>query len=67
MVGKTLDVIVEGYDKYASSCFGRSVDDAPDIDPKVFFSTEEPISSGDIVKVNITDWMDYDLIGEIEV
>ena len=67
MVGKTIDVIVEGYDKYASSCFGRSVYDAPDIDPKVFFSTEEPISSGDIVKVNITDWMDYDLIGEIEV
>ncbi|MBE6885208.1 MAG: 30S ribosomal protein S12 methylthiotransferase RimO [Ruminococcaceae bacterium] len=67
MVGQTLDVIVEGYDRYASSCFGRSVYDSPDIDPKVFFTTPEAITAGDIVKVKITDWMDYDLIGETEV
>ena len=67
MVGKTLDVIVEGYDRHAESCFGRSVYDSPDIDPKVFFTTPSPINAGDIVKVRITDWMDYDLIGEIEV
>ncbi len=66
-VGKTLDVLVEGYDRYAQSCFGRSAYDSPDIDPKVFFTTKEPVNAGDIVKVRITDWMDYDLIGEVEV
>ena len=67
MVGRTLDVLVEGYDRYAQSCFGRSSYDSPDIDPKVFFSTKEPVNAGDIIKVKITDWMDYDLIGEAEV
>ena len=67
MVGRTLDVLVEGYDRYAQSCFGRSSYDSPDIDPKVFFSTTEPVNAGDIIKVKITDWMDYDLIGEAEV
>ena len=67
MVGRTLDVLVEGYDRYAQSCFGRSCYDSPDIDPKVFFSTAEPVNAGDIIKVKITDWMDYDLIGEAEV
>ena len=67
MVGRTLDVLVEGYDRYAQSCFGRSSYDSPDIDPKVFFSTAEPVNAGDIIKVKITDWMDYDLIGEAEV
>ncbi len=67
MVGKTLDVLVEGYDRYAQSCFGRSRYDSPDIDPKVFFTTGEPVNAGDIIRVKITDWMDYDLIGEIEV
>ena len=67
MVGRTLDVLVEGYDRYAQSCFGRSCYDSPNIDPKVFFSTAEPVNAGDIIKVKITDWMDYDLIGEAEV
>ena len=67
MVGRTLDVLVEGYDRSAQSCFGRSSYDSPDIDPKVFFSTTEPVNAGDIIKVKITDWMDYDLIGEAEV
>ena len=67
MVGRTLDVLVEGCDRYAQSCFGRSSYDSPDIDPKVFFSTTEPVNAGDIIKVKITDWMDYDLIGEAEV
>ena len=67
MVGRTLDVLVEGYDRYAQSCFGRSSYDSPDIDPKVFFSTTEQVNAGDIIKVKITDWMDYDLIGEAEV
>ncbi len=63
-IGKTLETVVEGYDKYAGSFFGRSAYDAPDIDSKVFFSSDKLLSIGDYVGVLITDCMEYDLIGE---
>ncbi len=63
-IGKTLETVVEGYDKYAGSFFGRSAYDAPDIDSKVFFSSDKFLSVGDYVDVLITDCMEYDLIGE---
>lgn len=37
-VGRTIPVLVEGYDRYAECWFGRSPADAPDIDGKVFFT-----------------------------
>ena len=40
LVGQTLEVLVEGFDRYAECWFGRSYRDAPDIDGKVFFTTE---------------------------
>lgn len=63
-IGKTLETVVEGYDKYAGSFFGRSTYDAPDIDSKVFFSSDKFLSIGDYVDVLVTDCMEYDLIGE---
>lgn len=62
-IGKELEVLCEGYDRYAESWFGRSYMDAPDIDTKVFFTTMHPIKPGDYVEVVIEDSMDYDLIG----
>ena len=35
LTGTDLEVVVEGYDRYASSYFGRSAADAPDIDGKI--------------------------------
>lgn len=67
-IGKTLDVLVDGYDRYAECYFGRSVFDAPEVDPCVFFTiTDVKPSVGDIVKVKITDYLDCDLIGEMEI
>lgn len=40
MVGKTITVLNEGWDRYAECCFGRSAADAPEIDTKVFFTVE---------------------------
>ena len=37
-IGKTVEVLVESYDGYAESFFGRTRADAPDIDGKVFFA-----------------------------
>ncbi|MBQ9106404.1 MAG: 30S ribosomal protein S12 methylthiotransferase RimO [Clostridia bacterium] len=63
-IGSITEVITEGYDDYVKYWFGRSVADAPDIDCKVFFKTTKKIAPGDIIKVEISDVMDYDLIGE---
>ncbi len=65
MIGKELEVIAEGFDRYAEVYIGRSYKDAPDIDPKVFFSSEKKdIEIGKIYRVRITDTLMFDLIGE---
>ncbi len=66
LIGQTLEVLVEGFDRYAECWFGRSYRDAPDIDGKVFFTTDgkRPML-GSFVNVKITDCMDCDLTGEL--
>ena len=63
-IGKTVEVLVESFDRYAECWFGRTYGDAPDIDGKVFFTTRERVVPGDLVQVQITDYMDWDLVGE---
>lgn len=63
-LGKVLEVVVEGFDRYAECWYGRSCNEAPEIDGKIFFTTKESIAPGDYVNVLITDTMDYDLLGE---
>lgn len=63
-LGKTLDVLVESFDRYAECWFGRSAVDAPDIDGKVFFTTKTRVAPGDLIRVRITDCLDWDLLGE---
>lgn len=66
-IGRTLEVLVESYDRYAECWFGRSAADAPDIDGKVFFTCPKDIrpAVGAFVSVRITDVMDWDLMGEL--
>lgn len=66
MIGKTVTVLAEGYDRYAECWFGRSTADAPDVDGKVFFtkSDQTPIY-GQFVEVLVNDTMDGDLVGEM--
>ena len=65
-VGQTLEVLVEGFDRYAECWFGRSFMDAPDIDGKVFFLAPDkrPVL-GTFVQVAIDDCIDVDLYGQI--
>ena len=66
-IGKTVEVLAESYDRYAESWFGRTQGDAPDIDGKVFFKAPRGrVHAGDFVQVRVTDYMDWDLIGEAE-
>ena len=62
---KELEVVVEGFDQYGECYFGRSRADAPDIDGKIFFTSEKRLNTGNYVKVKIVDTLDYDLIGEV--
>jgi ribosomal protein S12 methylthiotransferase RimO len=63
MVGKTLEVLCEGRDAEQNMYVGRSYMDAPDIDTKVFFHADRPISAGEYCWVVIREACDYDLIG----
>ena len=64
-VGKTLRCLVEGKDTDNDVYVARSYKDAPDIDGCVFLKADYEIMSGTFVDVKITDYNDYDLIGEI--
>ena len=57
-VGKTIPIIVEGYNEGIS--IGRSFRDAPEIDGLVFIEGQLPI--GEIVDVKISDALVHDLI-----
>ena len=64
--GKTIEVLVEGYDQYAECFFGRSAWDAPEVDGSVFFTvTGRKPAPGEFVKVKIDDFLNCDPIGEM--
>ncbi len=66
LLGKEIEVLVEGFDRYAECFFGRSKADSPDVDGKVFFvCSEKKPHEGDIIKVRVTDFLDCDPIGEM--
>lgn len=64
-VGKTVEVLVEGYDDYIKCYFGRTPADAPEIDGKIFFLATRPLSFGEFVEVEVNDSIEYDLLGEM--
>ncbi|MDO5156620.1 MAG: 30S ribosomal protein S12 methylthiotransferase RimO [Eubacteriales bacterium] len=64
MIGKRLKVIVEGYLYKENMYLCRSYKDAPEIDGCVFVASDEELVSGDFIDVIITDYNEYDLIGE---
>ncbi len=66
MVGKKTEVMVEGFDRLAECYHGRSQGEAPEIDGKIFFDTNgKKLRPGEFVTVEITDFMDCDLVGRL--
>ncbi len=62
-VGEVMEGLVIGKDK--DNYLLRSYWNAPDdVDGKIYFSSEEPLNTGDKVKVKITNAFVYDLMGE---
>ncbi len=64
-IGKTLEVIAEGYDEDNFLFYGRSRGDSIEVDGKVYFAAEDEIFAGDIVDVEILDADEYDLTGKV--
>lgn len=65
MVGKTLEVLVDGYDSEAEQYFGRTYADSPEIDGRVWIASDEPLREGTFVLVKIDGSVDGDLTGYI--
>ncbi len=63
-IGTTVEVLIEGWDDYIKCYFGRSKADAPEIDGKVFFTSDKSLKIGEYVFVEINDCLEYDLLGE---
>lgn len=64
LVGKTLEVLVEGRDT-DGSYYGRTQYDAPEIDNSIMFTSDKELKQGDFVMVDVIDAYDYDLIGRV--
>lgn len=63
VLGKTLEVLVDGYDEEQEQFFGRTYADSPDIDGKVWIATPDSLTEGDFVMVRIDGTVDGDLTG----
>ena len=63
MMGKTLDVLVDGFDEELEQFYGRTFADSPEIDGRVWIATQEAIVEGSFVKVTIDSVIDGDLSG----
>ena len=67
LIGESFEVLVEGYDEYSDSYFGRTYRDAPEIDSVIRFTAPFDLNEGDFCAVKVFGVDEYDLIGEAEV
>ena len=65
MIGKKLEVLVEGFDPEIEQYFGRTYADSPDIDGRVWLACDEPLTEGSFVMVQIDGSVDGDLSGYV--
>jgi len=64
LVGRTIEVLIEGFDENKGLYVGRSQWDAPQVDNQVYVKDlEGDIVIGDFVQVKIEEARPYDLIG----
>ena len=65
IIGKTLEVLVDGYDEEYEQYFGRTYADSPEIDGRVWIASQDDLSEGQFVQVCIEGLIDGDLSGYI--
>ena len=65
MIGRQVDVMIEGKLVEEEVYIGRTYMDAPKVDGYLFLYATDELMSGDIVRAEIMDAKGYDLIGRI--
>lgn len=65
-VGKSYDVLCEGFDEEKDMYVGRAYFQAPDIDGRTYFTAENGAVRGEFVRVKIDRFDVYDLFGHAE-
>lgn len=64
-IGKTYEVLVENKSFDGKYLVGRTYMDVPDEDGVVYIESSDTSLIGKFIKVKITDYSDYDLVGKI--
>ncbi|MCI8505088.1 MAG: 30S ribosomal protein S12 methylthiotransferase RimO [Lachnospiraceae bacterium] len=65
MIGRILEVFIEGKVADEEAYVGRTYMDAPGVDGYIFVNTGQELMSGMFVQVKVTGALEYDLIGEL--
>lgn len=65
MIGRVLEVMIEGKVADENAYVGRTYMDAPGVDGLIFINTDLDLMSGDFIRAKVTGALEYDLIGEI--
>lgn len=65
LLGKSFEVLVDGYDDQMQQYYGRTYADSPEIDGRVWIASEEALSEGTFVNVYLDTVVDGDLSGYI--
>ena len=65
MIGREMEVLVDGYDEEYEQFYGRTYADSPEIDGRVWIASEESLREGSFVKLCIDGLIDGDLSGYI--
>ncbi len=63
LLGRTMEVLVDGYDEEREQFFGRTYADSPDIDGRVWLASDEPLREGEFVIVTMDGCIEGDLSG----
>ena len=63
-IGRTLEVLIEGFDREQDMFWGRSYMDAPDIDTRVYVPSASPLPTGQLISARIAARQGYDLVAK---
>ena len=64
-IGRELEILVDGYDEEYEQFYGRTYADSPDIDGRVWLSSETPLREGQFVMAHIDGCIEGDLSGYV--
>ena len=64
-IGKTVEVMIDGFDEENMFYVGRTYEDTPEIDTMVIVSCEDELTAGEVVKAKVIGVDDCDLVAEV--